>query len=57
MPAEHIAHAPVRLIRDASIHGATERHALRVRYRICGSCDQSQRGLLADRRKGEQLAM
>lgn len=57
MSTEYIAHAPVRLIRDASIHGATERHALRVRYWTGGSRNQSERGLLATRREGEQLAM
>lgn len=46
MPTEYIAHAPVRLVRDASVHGTTEGHALRVRYRTGGCRDQSQRGLL-----------
>lgn len=57
MSTEYIAHAPVRLIRDASIHGATERHTLRVRHWTGRSRNQSERGLLAARREGEQLAM
>lgn len=47
MPTEYIAHAPVRVIRDASIHGATERYALRIRHWTGGSRDQSQREVLA----------
>lgn len=57
MPAEHIAHASVRLVRDAGVHGATQGPALRVRHRAGGFCDQSQRRLLVDQREGEQLAL
>jgi len=57
MSAEYIAHAPVRLVRDASVHGATEGHTLRVRHRTGGCRDQSQRGLLAARRERKQLAV
>lgn len=47
MPAEYTAHASVRFIRDASFHGAAERHALRVRHRAGGRRDQGRRQLLA----------
>lgn len=56
MPAEYIAHASVRLVRDASVHGATEGYALRVRHRTGRRGDQSRRGLLAARER-EQLAV
>lgn len=46
MLAEHIAHASVRLVRDASIYGATQGPALRIRYRTGGCRDQGRRRLL-----------
>lgn len=58
MPAEYIAHAPVRLVRDAGLHGAAEGYALCVRPRTGGRGDQKRRRLLADGRgDGEQLAL
>lgn len=48
MPTEHIAHAFVRLVRDASVYGATQGPALRIRYWTGGCRDQGRRRLLAN---------
>lgn len=57
MPAEYIAHAPVRLVRDAGLHGAAEGYALRVWHRVGGPDHQRRRQLLAGQQDGEQLAL